>query len=217
MYLFVFIWVPSLQEAHSVPTQAPRTSLPLPLGLIFSCFMVSMMIGSVVYNCVVTYHAIHAFRDDSLKSSEPPSEEASEAESTASHTTPLLSSPSPSLSTPYGATSEIPTTTVSKSTNATLHLHALLSALVCTLGALALFLSVSTRANGAGAERVRFWAFCVFEACVGVYYPVQGMLRGVLIANDHRATVCAYRISSVLSVHLVLIILLCARNDIHPV
>ena len=32
-------------------------------------------------------------------------------------------------------------------------------------------------------------AFCVFEACVGMYYPVQGMLRSVLILDEHRATV----------------------------
>jgi hypothetical protein len=61
--------------------------------------------------------------------------------------------------------------------------HAKLSSAVCALAALALAVSVSQP-----DERARFWAFCVFEACVGLYYPVQGMLRGALIANEHRAT-----------------------------
>src|SRR5258708_23177970 len=39
MYLFVFLWVPSLQEAGG-----PE----LPLGYIFSSFMISMMLGSIV-------------------------------------------------------------------------------------------------------------------------------------------------------------------------
>ncbi|KAG8897489.1 hypothetical protein FRB99_008119 [Tulasnella sp. 403] len=39
--------------------------------------------------------------------------------------------------------------------------------------------------------QARFWAFCVFEVCVGMYYPVQGMLKGSLIANDYRATLAS--------------------------
>lgn len=132
MYLFVFAWVPSLQEA-SAPGEA------LPLGYIFSAFMVSMMLGSLFYTFVT-------------------------------------------------ATASAQTSTTNLKTggraDSKLTLHAKLSSLVCTLGALALALSVSTR-----DVRVRFWAFCLFEACVGVYYPVQGMLRGVLVSNDHRATV----------------------------
>lgn len=65
-----------------------------------------------------------------------------------------------------------------------LTVHAKLSSLVCAVAALALAASVRSE-----SERVRFWAFCAFEACVGMYYPVQGMLRGTLIANEHRATV----------------------------
>ncbi|KAJ7809207.1 hypothetical protein B0H14DRAFT_2867562 [Mycena olivaceomarginata] len=116
MYLFVFLWVPALQE-HSLLGL-------LPLGYIFSSFMLSMMLGSVLYTYLVAI------------------------------------SPESSLMT-----------------------HAKLSSAVCALAALALAVSVSQP-----DERARFWAFCVFEACVGLYYPVQGMLRGALIANEHRAT-----------------------------
>lgn len=127
MYLFVFIWVPSLQEVSpSFPTVA------LPLGYIFSSFMISMMLGSILYTAVTSYT--------------PPR--------------------------------------VGSHNDSSLTLHAKLSSLVCAVSALAL--AVSTRSE---SERMRFWAFCAFEACVGTYYPVQGMLRGTLISNEHRATV----------------------------
>ena len=128
MYLFVFVWVPSLQEASpSFPTVA------LPLGYIFSSFMICMMLGSLLYTAITSYIP-------------PP---------------------------PLGSHNE-----------SSLTLHAKLSSLVCAVSALAL--ALSTRSE---SERVRFWAFCAFEACVGMYYPVQGMLRGTLISNEHRATV----------------------------
>ncbi|KAH6908372.1 hypothetical protein BKA70DRAFT_1372019 [Coprinopsis sp. MPI-PUGE-AT-0042] len=116
MYLFVFLWVPALQES------APPSSTP-PLGLIFSSFMISMMLGSLLY------------------------------------------------------------TTITSCTSSSLLVHARLSSLVCGLGAFALASSLVYK-----DERQRFWAFCLFEACVGMYYPVQGMLRGTLISNEHRAT-----------------------------
>ena len=128
MYLFVFAWVPALQEA-SKPDEV------LPLGYIFSAFMVSMMLGSLFYTAVARLGDV-----SNLK----------------------------------------PADTVVNS----LTLHAKLSSLVCSLGALSLAASVSS-----ADVRIRFWAFCLFEACVGMYYPVQGMLRGTLISNDHRATV----------------------------
>jgi Sugar-tranasporters, 12 TM len=134
MYLFVFLWVPSLQESV---TETEITSEALPLGYIFSSFMVSMMLGSLLYSTI------------------------------ASRT--LSSSPKPSV-------------------DSSLTLHAKLSSLVCAVSSAAL--ATSVRSNN---EHVRFWAFCAFEACVGMYYPVQGMLRGSLIANEHRATVSPSR------------------------
>ncbi|KAF9447211.1 DUF791-domain-containing protein [Macrolepiota fuliginosa MF-IS2] len=121
MYLFVFIWVPSLQQV----TNYDGT---LPFGYIFSSFMVSMMIGSLLYTMIVAYSKI-------------------------------------------------------KGVDSSLTTHAKLSSIVCAVSALALASSISSR-----SEEVRFWAFCAFEACVGMYYPVQGMLRGTLISNEHRAT-----------------------------
>ncbi|KAF8552365.1 DUF791-domain-containing protein [Imleria badia] len=130
MYLFVFVWVPSLQEASpSFPTVA------LPLGYIFSSFMISMMLGSLLYTAITSY---------------------------------------------------IPPPSLGSHNESSLTLHAKLSSLVCALSALAL--ALSTRSQ---SEKVRFWAFCAFEACVGMYYPVQGMLRGTLISNEHRATLSA--------------------------
>jgi hypothetical protein len=116
MYLFVFLWVPSLQEFSLMGL--------LPLGYIFSSFMLSMMLGSILYT--------------------------------------FLSA---------------------SSTESSLLTHAKLSSAVCAVSALALAIAVSQP-----TERARFYAFCLFEACVGMYYPVQGMLRGALISNENRAT-----------------------------
>ncbi|KAH9478220.1 Molybdate-anion transporter [Psilocybe cubensis] len=122
MYLFVFLWVPSLQESSSDPQ--------LPLGYIFSSFMISMMLGSLLYTLIVTRHQ-------------------------------QLSDPKPSSVT----------------------LHAQLSSIVCAVSALAFLTSTIFF-----SEHTRFWAFCLYEVCVGMYYPVQGTLRGALISNEHRAT-----------------------------
>ncbi|KAJ3558607.1 hypothetical protein NM688_g824 [Phlebia brevispora] len=127
MYLFVFLWVPSLQEAS-------LSESPLPLGYIFSCFMVAMMLGSLLYTTVSSFS----------NRSNP---------GTTAHEEPLV-------------------------------LNAKLSSLVCAVSALAFAVTISCKKE----EHIRFWAFCAFEACVGMYYPVQGMLRGTLISNEHRAT-----------------------------
>ena len=125
MYLFVFLWVPSLQECQkSLPL------IPLPLGYIFSSFMISMMLGSLFYTAIVSSSRQSVVGDSSLT------------------------------------------------------LHAKLSSMICAVSATALALTVAST-----DERTRFYAFCLFEACVGMYYPVQGTLRGTLISNEHRATV----------------------------
>jgi MFS transporter, MFS domain-containing protein family, molybdate-anion transporter len=77
--------------------------------------------------------------------------------------------------------------------NSTLMLHAQLSALVCAAAAVTFSACVSVgKGKSEQGEHLKFWAFCLFEACVGMYYPVQGMLRGSLIANEHRATVSVF-------------------------
>ena len=138
MYIFVFLWVPFLQEA------APSDQT-LPLGYIFSCFMLSMTLGALLYNCIISL----------------------------SHPT-LPTEPS--------------------SHDHTVTLHAKFSSAICTASALTFVLSISTE-----SEHKRFWSFCAFEACVGMYYPVQGMLRGKLVPDEHRATVS---VSSLLDVDM---------------
>jgi len=131
MYLFVFLWVPSLQESS--------IDANLPLGYIFSCFMIAMMLGSLLYTTLISFFS--------------------------------------ASSTPASATSG------SSTRDEPLVLHAKLSSLVCAVAALTFATTIVHN-----DEHVRFWAFCAFEACVGMYYPVQGMLRGSLISNEHRAT-----------------------------
>ncbi|KAL1739585.1 hypothetical protein HDZ31DRAFT_49137, partial [Schizophyllum fasciatum] len=139
MYLFVFLWVPSLQEARGGVLDGP-----LPLGYIFSSFMVSMMLGSQLYAAIVEHF---------LPPPPPAAQAAAERD-------------------PHAATND-----------PSLTLHAKLSSIVCALSGLALAASVCNF-----DARMRFYAFCAFEACVGMYYPVQGMLRGTLIQDDVRAT-----------------------------
>ncbi|KAN0116178.1 DUF791 domain containing protein [Russula decolorans] len=147
MYLFVFIWVPTLQESSLSPSS-------LPLGYIFSAFMVSMMLGSLLY----TYITAHWY---------PPSASTG------------LQKHARSVS--VGS--------VSSQGDSSLVLHAQLSSLVCAASAVTFAACVRVgKGKGEEGEHLKFWAFCLFEACVGMYYPVQGMLRGSFISNEHRAT-----------------------------
>ncbi|KAI8974852.1 hypothetical protein BD414DRAFT_467899 [Trametes punicea] len=70
------------------------------------------------------------------------------------------------------------------SPNGIVTLHAKLISAICTAGAFAFAMSVFSNSE----HHQRFWAFCAFETCVGMYYPVQGMLRGKLLPEEHRAT-----------------------------
>ncbi|KAI0717058.1 DUF791-domain-containing protein [Earliella scabrosa] len=153
MYLFVFLWVPFLQEATS--DSRNRT---LPLGYIFSSFMVSMTLGSLLYTSIISLSRLDA-------------PQAQPDPSNSSYSSTSTDAPTPARSSP------------SSSHERAITLHAKLSAAVCVISALAFALSVTSR-----HEHTRFWAFCAFEACVGVYYPVQGMLRGRLVEDEHRAT-----------------------------
>lgn len=38
-------------------------------------------------------------------------------------------------------------------------------------------------------ESITLWAFCIFEVCCGIYYPVMGSLKGKLIDDGARASV----------------------------
>lgn len=38
-------------------------------------------------------------------------------------------------------------------------------------------------------ERSTFWLFCLFEACVGMYWPCMGYLKGQLVEDGIRAQV----------------------------
>jgi hypothetical protein len=145
MYLFVFLWVPSLQDAGGAG---------LPLGYIFSAFMISMMLGSIVYTTIATTAKVSS--DTSLPTNGHVN----------GHTAPY--------------TEELDSLVV---------LHAKLAALVC--GMASLLFAYSATGSSMSSEH-RFWAFCAFEACVGMYYPIMGMLRGTLVANEVRATVSSF-------------------------
>jgi len=139
MYLFVFLWVPALQEHASEST--------LPFGYIFASFMISMMLGSLLYTTIL-------YQQTNSNSSNDKND--------------------------YDDINIKPGTLDDN----LIVLHGKMSSLVCAVSALSLAVSISC-----ADERYRFWAFCVFEGCVGMYYPIQGTLRGTLVSNEHRATV----------------------------
>ncbi|CAA7261188.1 unnamed protein product [Cyclocybe aegerita] len=155
MYLFVFLWVPLLQESSEIPGN-------LPLGLIFSSFMVSMMLGSLFYTFIIS---------GTSNRTEGGSSRQSQVKD--------RNSPTP----PPSETSNIKPSASPQKHLSSLRLHAKLSSIICLTSALGLSSSILSPSS-----HFRFFSFCLFEACVGMYYPVQGTLRGMLIANEHRAT-----------------------------
>lgn len=38
-------------------------------------------------------------------------------------------------------------------------------------------------------ELARFWALCVFEFCLGLYFPSMGFLKGNVIGDEHRGKI----------------------------
>ena len=49
----------------------------------------------------------------------------------------------------------------------------------------AIFYALSTKPD----EQLMFWLFCAFEACVGMYFPAAGTLKGKVIDDSIRAQV----------------------------
>lgn len=105
-------------------TQLHGSNLPpaLPLGMIFACFMGSVMLGSLAFNLLVSKYQII--------------------------------SPSRLLTIIFATASS--------------------SLLVTVL---------------VKDEAMTFWSFCVFEACVGMYWPSVGYLKGRFIDDGIRARV----------------------------
>jgi MFS transporter, MFS domain-containing protein family, molybdate-anion transporter len=120
MYLFVFFWTPALKAAQIQHGNAPIPSLPL--GMIFACFMGSVMLGSLAFNLVVSKYQ-------------------------------LIS-------------------------------HARLLTIIFATASMSLLVPVIIK-----DEAITFWSFCVFEACVGMYWPSVGYLKGRIIDDGIRARV----------------------------
>jgi len=117
MYLFVFFWTPALKAAQSHHDPAN-----LPLGLIFACFMASVMLGSLIFNQLVSKHQ-------------------------------LIS-----------------------------HAHLLTTTFL--IASIALIVPTVIKAT-----TPTFVSFCLFEVCVGIYFPSIGYLKGKHIDDGIRARV----------------------------
>ena len=40
-----------------------------------------------------------------------------------------------------------------------------------------------------GAEYIRFYAFSIFELCIGLYFPSMAFLKSRVVADSHRGTI----------------------------
>jgi hypothetical protein len=119
MYLFVFFWTPALKTAAAAQLNG---SAELPLGMIFAAFMASVMLGSLLFNNLISSQR--------------------------------LLSPA-----------------------------RLLTIIFATASSSLLIPIVST------SETITFWSFCVFEMCVGMYWPSVGYLKGRIVEDGIRARV----------------------------
>ena len=119
MYLFVFFWTPALKAAAAAQSNG---STELPLGMIFATFMASVMLGSLLFNTLIS---------------------------------------SQRLLTP----------------------SRLLTIIFATASS-SLLIPIVTK-----SEALTFWSFCVFEMCVGMYWPSVGYLKGRIVEDGIRARV----------------------------
>lgn len=63
-------------------------------------------------------------------------------------------------------------------------------------------------------EHICFWAFCAFEACVGIYYPSMAAQRAVIVDDGIRAKI--YSILRIpLNVFVVVALLVTVEGDAH--
>lgn len=72
-------------------------------------------------------------------------------------------------------------TTIMSSTSNWLTSRDLLQTVV-TLGSVSLLFTIFLR-----NEYATFWCFCLFEACVGMYFPSMGYQKGKVIDDGNRA------------------------------
>jgi hypothetical protein len=118
MYLFIFFWTAALKSARG---QSGFTE-DLPFGLIFSCYMCMMMLGSRFFSAYM------------------PSQDPAAAH------------------------------------------HMLLALTAIASGCLSSSILFTD-------EKLTFWAFCLFEGCIGVYFPAMAVLKGRLVDDGVRGRV----------------------------
>ncbi|KAL8287397.1 hypothetical protein RQP46_003255 [Phenoliferia psychrophenolica] len=150
MYFFVFSWVPELMDAASPGDAA------LPLGLIFSSFMVAMMIGSLSYNYLLSKRQLIqlALPDSPMSATTELDDLKKEATTSSQH---------------------IEQTEEQRYVNepaSVVDFHGKLCAGLLLVAAISLL--GSTQFSG---TKGKFCCFLIFEGVVGMYYPVLGSLR----------------------------------------
>ncbi|CAI7833363.1 unnamed protein product [Closterium sp. NIES-54] len=169
MYTFVFLWTPALAPAAQ----------HIPHGFIFASFMLACMIGSSLASRLLA-HAAAATTTTITTTSSSSSASATSASLVSSSSASLVSSASASFS------------------QLLVHVEGYMQ-VVFLLAAAALSVPVfihhfiepappgATSITAAG--QVQLVAFCVFEVCVGVFWPSLMAMRARYIPEEARATI----------------------------
>ncbi|KAK0742336.1 hypothetical protein B0T21DRAFT_409157 [Apiosordaria backusii] len=74
------------------------------------------------------------------------------------------------------------------------------------------FFLVASLSSRNGSSQLTFWIFCLFEACVGVYFPTMGYLKGKLIEDGVRSQVYGF-LRIPLNVFVVVALLVTGRME----
>ncbi|ELR02269.1 hypothetical protein GMDG_05339 [Pseudogymnoascus destructans 20631-21] len=64
------------------------------------------------------------------------------------------------------------------------------------------------------SETLTFWCFCLFEGCIGIYYPCMGALRGRIVGDGVRAKVYGF-LRIPLNFFVVVLLCLTKEGDAH--
>ena len=184
LYIFVFIWTPSLQERASGDA--------VPLGLVFSCYMTAKMCGTYVnrashpsilsfFPCVHPPAAVLTLRFATPALARATNIIATTITKTLEHITSFSSPPRPTHAHPTHPTSRV----------ASYAFGPLLDA-VGVESALSTVLLVSALAFAAPVWRESYLdtliAHCAFEFSVGMYWPAVSTLRSECIPEALRST-----------------------------
>lgn len=158
MYLFVFFWSPALKAVSSTP-------LNLPFGMIFACFMVCLQPEPHFRAFKLSNFYLHRSHI-TLYYFEPSSPHIIHPIQLDPHLSHLSITQSASTTNITQCSVMLGSLLFSNLVSARIISHSRLLTLIFATGSSALLIPILS-----SSEVITFWSFCIFEACVGMYWP----------------------------------------------